>query len=75
MNLLFCAAPPEVHAFLTAEAYSAAFAPFSPIVPDVPNYTACTNKNEQVSVKATHAIDKKTLGHHHHEIRPCQHFP
>ncbi len=44
MNLLFCAAPPDVYAFLNAEAYPAAFAPFPPIVPDVPKYTACTNK-------------------------------
>jgi hypothetical protein len=60
MNLLFCAAPPEVYAFLTAEAYPAAFAPFPPIVPDVPNYTACTNNNERTTVKATHVINKKT---------------
>ncbi len=59
MNLLFCAAPPDVYAFLTAEAYPAAFAPFLPMVPDVPDYTACTNNNEHTTVKATHAIDKK----------------
>jgi hypothetical protein len=53
MNLLFCAAPPDVNAFLTA------FAPFQPIVPDVPNYTACTNNNECATVKATHTINKK----------------
>ncbi len=58
MNLLFCAAPPDVHAFLTAEAYPAAFAPFPPIMPDMPNYTACTNDNERVTVKATHTINK-----------------
>jgi hypothetical protein len=59
MNLLFCAAPPDVYAFLTAEAYPAAFTPFPSIVPDVPNYTECKNDNEQTTVKATHAIDKK----------------
>jgi hypothetical protein len=58
-NLLFCAAPPDVYAFLTAEAYPAAFAPFPPIVLDVPNYTECTNDNECTTVKATHGIDKK----------------
>jgi hypothetical protein len=59
MNLLFCAAPPDVYAFLTAEAYPAAFVPFLPIVLDVPNYTACTNNNERATAKATHTIDKK----------------
>jgi hypothetical protein len=60
MNLLFCAAPPDVYAFLTAEAYPAAFVPILPIVPDVPGYTACTNNNKRTTVKATHAINKKT---------------
>jgi hypothetical protein len=30
-------------------------------MPDVPNYTACTNKNKCATVKATHMIDNKTL--------------
>jgi hypothetical protein len=59
MNLLFCTAPPDVYAFLTAEAYPATFAPFLPIVPDVPNYTACTNNNKRATVKAMHTFDKK----------------
>jgi hypothetical protein len=49
-----------MYAFLTAEAYPAAFAPFPPIVPDVPNYTACVNDNKHATVKAMHATDKKT---------------
>jgi hypothetical protein len=60
MNLLFCAAPPDVYAFLTAEAFPAAFAPFLPIMPDVPNYTVCINDDKCTTVKAMHAIDKKT---------------
>jgi hypothetical protein len=60
MNLLFCAAPSDVYPYLTGEAYPAAFAPFPPIVPDVPNYTECRNINEHATVKATHAINKKT---------------
>jgi hypothetical protein len=60
MNLLFYRAPPDVYAFLTAEAYPAAFAPFLPIVLDVPNHTACTNDNKHATVKAMHVIDKKT---------------
>jgi hypothetical protein len=34
--------------------------PILPIVPDVPGYTACTNNNKRTTVKATHAINKKT---------------
>ncbi len=60
MNLLFCVAPPDVYAFLTAEAYPAAFVPFLPIMPDMPDYIACTNNNKRATVKAMHAIDKKT---------------
>jgi hypothetical protein len=60
MNLLFCAAPPIVYAFLTTEAYPVYFAPFLPAVANVPNYTACTNDNKHATVEATHALDKKT---------------
>jgi hypothetical protein len=60
MDLLFCAAPPDVYAFLNAEAFPAAFVLFPPIVPDVPNYTECTNNNKRATVKATHSINKKT---------------
>ncbi len=57
--LLFCAAPPDMYAFLTAEAYPAALVLFPPIVLDVPNYTAGTNDNKRATVKATHVINKK----------------
>jgi hypothetical protein len=60
VNLLFCAAPSEVYAFLTAEVYPAAFAPFPPVLPDVPSYTACMYDNKHAAAKAMHAIDKKT---------------
>jgi hypothetical protein len=59
MNLLLCAAPPDVYAFY-AEAYPATFVFFLPIVPDVPNCTDCTNNNKHATAKAMHAIDKKT---------------
>jgi hypothetical protein len=59
MNLLFYAAPPDMYAFLTAEAHPATVAPFPPIVLDVPNYRGCTNNNKHNTVKATHTIDKK----------------
>jgi hypothetical protein len=60
MNLLFCTAPCDVHAFLTTEAYPDTFAPLPPKVADVPNYTACTNNKDHAMAKATHARDKKT---------------
>ncbi len=59
MNLLFCAAPCNVYAFLTTEAYPDAFVPFPPKVPNVPNYTACVDNNGRATVHATHAGDKK----------------
>ncbi len=59
MNLLFCAAPCNVNAFLTTEACPDAFAPFPPEVPNVPDYTACVNDNGRATVRATHAWDKK----------------
>jgi hypothetical protein len=60
MNLLFCAAPRDVYAFLTSEAYPDAFAPFPPKAPNVPNFTRCTDKNNRATVRATHACAKKT---------------
>jgi hypothetical protein len=59
MNLLFCAAPRDVYAFLTAEAYPGVFAPFLPEVPDVPDYTACIDDNDPATVRTTHARNKK----------------
>jgi hypothetical protein len=60
MNLLFSAAPCNVYAFLTTEAYPNAFAPFPPKVPDVPDYTACIDNNDCATVRTMHARDKKT---------------
>jgi hypothetical protein len=60
MNLLYCAAPPDVCVFLTTEAYTATFAPFPPTVPDVLNYTECTDDNKHATVKVTHSINNKT---------------
>jgi hypothetical protein len=60
MNLLFCAAPRDVYAFLTTEMYPNAFMPFLPKVPEVPNYTACVDDNNCATVRVAHAQDKKT---------------
>jgi hypothetical protein len=60
MNLLFCAAPCDVYAFLSSEAYLDAFAPLPPEVPNMPDFTACIDNNDRATVRATHARDKKT---------------
>ncbi len=60
MNLLFCAAPKDVYAFLTKEAYLTAFAPFPPTVPDDPDFSTCTDENKCATTHATHALAKKT---------------
>jgi hypothetical protein len=60
MNLLFYAAPRDVYAFLTTEAYPDAFAPFPPKVPNVPDYTVCIDNKDHARVWATHAQNKKT---------------
>ena len=59
MNLLFCATPHNVYAFLTMEVYPDTFAHFPPEVPDVPNYTVCVDTNSRATVHAMHARDKK----------------
>jgi hypothetical protein len=60
MNLLFCAEPRDVYAFLTSEASLDLFAPFPAPVSDVPNFTACVDDNDRAAVRATHARGKKT---------------
>jgi hypothetical protein len=59
MNLLFCAAPRDVYAFLTTEVYPNAFAPFLPEVPNVPDYTVCIDNNDCTTVGTMHDQDKK----------------
>jgi hypothetical protein len=60
MNLLVCAYPKEVYGFFTADAYPTNFAPFPPVVNKVPDYTQCTDDNNRATVRAKHALDKKT---------------
>jgi hypothetical protein len=62
MNLLFCAAPCNVYASLSSEAYPNAFAPFPPEIPNVPKFTVCVNDNGHATVRAMHARNKKTRG-------------
>ena len=57
MNLLFCACPRSIYPFFTADPYpDQRYAPIPQVVPDVPDYTACTNENERATAKAVHAI-------------------
>ncbi len=37
-----------------------AFAPFPLLVPDVPDFSECTDENERATVHAKQALDKKT---------------
>jgi hypothetical protein len=60
MNLLFCAAPKDVNAFLTKDAYPAAFVPFPPTVPDIPDFSTCPDKTKHATACATYALAKKT---------------
>jgi hypothetical protein len=59
MNLLFCACPKEIYKFFMANAYRINFAPFSPVVDEVPDYTQCTDDNDCATVRVKHALDKK----------------
>ena len=60
MNLLFCACPPPIYDFFTADAYPEAFAPIPPAVDEVPDYTNCSNKNDRATTRAKHALNRKT---------------
>ncbi len=60
MNLLFCACPKKVYGFFMADAYLINFAPSPPMVAKVPDYTQCIDNNNCATVRAKHALDKKT---------------
>jgi hypothetical protein len=59
MNLLFCACPKEVYGFFTADMYWTNFAPFPPVVAEVPDYTQCTDDNNHATMCTKHAINTK----------------
>jgi hypothetical protein len=60
MNLLFCTCPRNVYGFFTADPYPTNFAPFSPMVDEVPDHMGCVDENDHASKCAKHALDKKT---------------
>jgi hypothetical protein len=59
MNLLFCASPNNVYTFLTKEAYPTSFAPFPAMVPDVPNFLTCNDKNNAPPPKRHMPLQRK----------------
>jgi hypothetical protein len=60
MYLLSCACPKETYRLFTANGYPTNFAPFPPVVDEVPDYTQCTDDNNHATVHAKHALNKKT---------------
>jgi hypothetical protein len=60
MNMLFCAAAPDLYAFFTKEAYPTSFFPFPMEVEEVPDFQSCTDDNQRETLKLTHALAKKT---------------
>ena len=60
MNLLFCAAAPNLYAFSTNKPYPVTFFPFPAEVDAVPDFSTTTSYNERETLKATNARDRKT---------------
>jgi hypothetical protein len=60
MNLLYVAIDPTLYGHYSGgKAYSNADYPFLLEVPDVPNYSGCTNTNDCANVKVTHSMALK----------------
>ena len=60
MNMLFCAAAPDLYAFFMKEAYPKEFFPFPKEVEEVPDFKNCTDDNQRETLKLTHALARKT---------------
>jgi hypothetical protein len=60
MNMLFCAAVPDLYAFFTKEAYPKTFFLFPKEVEEVPDFNNRTDDNQHEMLKLTHALAKKT---------------
>jgi hypothetical protein len=63
INLLFCSCPRNVYSFFTADLYPTDFAPFLPVIDEVPDYTGCIDDNDHALKHAKHALYKKTRAH------------
>jgi hypothetical protein len=60
MNMLFCAAAPELYALFTKEAYPSTFFLFLKEVEEVPDFNNCTDNNQHEMLKSMHTLAKKT---------------
>ncbi len=60
MNMLFCAAGPDLYDFFTKEAYPKTFFPFPKEVEEVPDFNNCTDNNQRETLNSTHTLAKKT---------------
>jgi hypothetical protein len=60
MNMLFCAAAPDLYAFFKKEAYPKELFPFPKEVEEVPDFKNCTNNNQRETLKSMQALAKKT---------------
>ncbi len=60
MNMLFCAAAPDLYAFFMKEAYPKEFFPVPKEVEEVPDFKNCTDDNQCETLKLTHALARKT---------------
>jgi hypothetical protein len=60
MNMLFCAAAPDLYAFFMKEAYPKTFFPFPKEVEEIPDFNNCTDDNQRETLKSMHALAKKT---------------
>jgi hypothetical protein len=60
MNMLFCAAAPDLYAFFTKEAYPKEIFSFPKEVEEVPDFKNCTDDNQHETLKLSHAHARKT---------------
>ena len=60
MNMLFCAASPDLYSFFMNKAYPTNYFPFLAEVDSIPDFSACNSDNKHKTLKATNARDHKT---------------
>ena len=60
MNMLFCAASPDLYSFFMNKAYPTNYFPFLAEVDSIPDFSARNSDNEHETLKATNAHNRKT---------------
>jgi hypothetical protein len=60
MNMLFCAASPDLYSFFAIDAYPTDYVPFPDEVDSVPDFSACNSDNGRETLTASNARDPKT---------------